>query len=281
MSWTLYRWIWQLRSPLHVGRVPAGALARTRLYIPAHTFWGALIAELTRRRHAYASSDDYQRMGNALRNETRLSYLFPAEEVDRRWRAWLPEFSREGLIWKREDGGDVLPHRKFRIRLLSTLPATAIDPLTDTVQDGTLRETEVVLPLWKDRQSPVAFAGYVFVKGGKFAEQIQEITELFVGADTRYGLGRLERAMFQDATDFFTRSVDLRADSPKVQTDIVLAHTVVDSGTRMEGDREILGLWNQGLQIQGLCWVPGSRVEENAWFEFLPSGLWRVSQYMK
>lgn len=42
MAWQVYRWVWQLESPLHIGLVPAGILNRTRLYIPARTMWGGI-----------------------------------------------------------------------------------------------------------------------------------------------------------------------------------------------------------------------------------------------
>ncbi|GIW70798.1 MAG: hypothetical protein KatS3mg102_0340 [Planctomycetota bacterium] len=48
MSWSLFRWTWQLESPLYVGMPPAGSLNRCRLYVPARALWGAVTAEIAR-----------------------------------------------------------------------------------------------------------------------------------------------------------------------------------------------------------------------------------------
>lgn len=279
MTWTMYRWVWQLRSPLHIGVGQAGPLARTRLYIPASTLWGALTAELTRRCHTPALSYHYQQVGEEIKHKTRFSYLFPAEKIDGRWKAWLPEFSPDGLNWKREDNGASHSLRKFRNRLLSTLPGTAIDPSTDTAQESTFGETEVVHPFWQDSQGPVAFIGYLFVNDQNLVDQIFEITELFLGADTRYGLGRLEQIERQDiqsVANFFGQPVNLNSASPKVQTKIIFAHIMIDeiSSKEMKGSWEIFERWDQGIRTEGLCWVPGSIISSERWFKFLPSGIW-------
>ncbi len=64
MSWTLYRWTWRLESPLFVGAPPAGSLNRCRLYVPSRALWGALTAELARRRAN--ASPSYETEGTTL-----------------------------------------------------------------------------------------------------------------------------------------------------------------------------------------------------------------------
>ncbi len=283
MTWIMYRWVWRLQSPLHIGIGPAGSLACTRLYIPAHALWGALTAELARRRHTPASPQDYRRVGNEIRSKTRLSYLFPAEATENGWRAWLPEISSsEGLVWKREDNNSSESYRRFRNKLLTTRPGTAIDPLTDSAEEGTLRETEVIQPFWgsENQLKPVAFVGYLFVKDENLFSEILEVTELFIGADTRYGLGNLVRIELEEnPQDFFGKQVDLDTESPRVGTDTALAHVRVNEPPEaaMVGDWEILQQWDRGVRIEGLCWVPGSRIDspDDVWFEILGSGLWR------
>jgi len=132
MSWQLYRWVWQLCSPLHIGTTPAGSLNRTRLYIPARTMWAALTAEVARQQAA-SSFPDYQQIGEMLREYARFSYLFPAENINGRWCAWLPRYEQGkeagGLFWHCEDGNvDPIPDRQLRQRLLDTRPGTAIRP---------------------------------------------------------------------------------------------------------------------------------------------------------
>ena len=77
MGWQLYRWVWELRSPLHIGMPPAGHANRCRLYIPAHVLWGALTAELARVLKGNSFPEYfYFEVGEALRKKLRLTYLF-------------------------------------------------------------------------------------------------------------------------------------------------------------------------------------------------------------
>jgi len=169
VSWTLYRWTWRLEAPLFVGAPPAGSLNRCRLYVPSRALWGGLTAERARRRGN--SFPRYETEGTTLHENARFTYLFPAECDGKHWRAWLPRYEAlDGLVWRREDRQDIeerqLTDRQMRRRLLDTRPSTAIDPDSDSAEEGSLRETECVLPRWRDIESPVAFVGYVFPEAG-------------------------------------------------------------------------------------------------------------------
>lgn len=270
MSWKLYRWIWQLRSPLHVGHLPAGAVNRTRLYIPARAFWGALTAELART--GAEDFPDYQNTGQIVSQQCRFSYLFPAQQLNGHWRAWLPRFEcGQGLVWRREDVKDAnydMSDRGFRSWLLTTRPGTAIDPHSDTATEGTLREYEVVKPWshWGDKGEPrpVAFAGYVMLNDDT-AQDIFDIPELLIGGDTRYGLGWMKRVACSEATDFFGRSVQLSGNDPVIETKEVLAHTLPIHSHNFVGSYEQLAMWDFGvLSVGHLTWMPGSAVHSGA-----------------
>ncbi len=282
MAWSLYRWVWRLESPLHIGIAPAGMLNRTRLYMPARTLWGALTAELARLKNQ--QFPDYEKVGAELQKKTRLSYFYPAEKVNGRWIAWLPHFKeREGLVWEREDGrieGD----RKFRNRLLITRPGTAIEPESDTAAEGTLREFEMISPYWRaDKTSfqALAMVGYIFSQDEGIIQELVQIRLLLIGGDTRYGLGKLRQVIWQKANNFFNNKINLNNDEPVVTAERVLAHTRPSSGLdQFKGAMEYLGGWDiirGGLKIQGLTWVPGS-VLENAKnghdFVIQEDGLW-------
>jgi hypothetical protein len=66
VSWALFRWVWQLEGPLHVGMPPAGSINRTRLYVPARALWGALTAELARGETSPGKDPEYQAFGAGL-----------------------------------------------------------------------------------------------------------------------------------------------------------------------------------------------------------------------
>jgi hypothetical protein len=272
VSWTLYRWTWRLEAPLFVGAPPAGSLNRCRLYVPSRALWGGLTAELARRREN--TFPNYEAEGTTLHENTRFTYLFPAECDGKHWRAWLPRYEeRDGLVWRREDRQDTeerpLTDRQMRRRLLDTRPSTAINPDSDSAEEGSLRETECVLPQWRDIESPVAFVGYVFLK--QDWPELWDVTVLFLGGDTRYGLGRLQRVKCTPASKVFGEQVDLNQEPPTVRTDRLLAHTCACASTpEIMGTRELLAGWDRtkdnpfSALSNTALWTPGSRTRCSA-----------------
>lgn len=277
MAWLLYRWVWQVETPVHIGRAPAGMLNRTRLYVPARTLLGALIAEQAR-----LEAQDFPEYGNVgvkLRKTIRLGYLYPAESVADQWKAWLPRYEEgEGLVWEREDGGAKKDERQFRPCLLFTRSGTAIAPESHSAAEGTLREFEVIGPFWRGDGTffqRVAWVGYIFCKGG--APKLQLIQTLWVGGDTRYGLGQLRLLSCTPAPCFFGASVDLQGEAPVVKTDRVLAHTTACDFS-LKGAMEEFGGWDGitgELAPSCLTWVPGSVLKDPQDFVIQEDGLWR------
>ena len=271
MSWTLFRWTWRLEAPLFVGALPAGSLNRCRLYVPSRALWGALTAELARRRKDGFPS--YETEGKTLQENTRFSYLYPAEPDGRHWRAWLPQYEPgRGLVWRREGRKEKqhdLTDRQMRLRLMDARPGTAIDPDSDSAEEGSLRETECVLPLWRNDESPVAFVGYVFLK--QDLPELRDLTALFLGGDTRYGLGRLRRLDMTPASDVFGAQVDLNQGAPLLLSNRLLAHTHQDAGhAEIIGSQELLAGWDRTRHdpfhpiAEMPLWTPGSRVRDGS-----------------
>lgn len=266
MKWRLHRWTWLLESPLFVGHLPSGALNRCRLYVPARAMWGAVTAEVARR--TSRGFPDYRQIGSELEKCARFTCLFPAEQIDGRWVAWLPIFETgRGLCWKREDDvGDVVQDRVFRRRLLTTRPGTAIDPTSYVAADGSLRETECVAERWRTEQGRggvagrVAFVGYIFT-AGQAANRVRGIDRIFIGGDTRYGLGSMKRVVLEQAQRVFGELVTLNGSEPVIRTARVLGHAqAVDP---LWGAKELLHgrRYGAGLQrvAEDVAWVPGSR----------------------
>lgn len=282
MSWSLFRWVWQLESPLHVGATSAGNLNRCRLYIPARALWGALTAEVASRNASPFPS--YQFVGEQLQKNARFTYLYPAEHIGGVWRAWLPRYEEgKGLVWRREDqqGADnPITDREMRMWLLSTRPGTAIDPQSDTAAEGTLREIECVNIYWRNGdQTPVsrvAMVGYVFLRNGSSSKnELEAIHYITIGGDTRYGLGRLSRMTMAPEQTVFGARVELSVDDPVVHSPTVYAHaisicspTVSAPSEKLIGSREMLVGWDsasaKGLvsQAKDPLWVPGSTVAQ-------------------
>lgn len=268
MTWSLFRWVWRLEAPLFVGMHPAGALNRCRPYVPARALWGAVTAE-TARLKSGEGFPKYEGVGDEVKRNCRFTYLFPAEKRDGRFLAWLPKFEKEkGLRWHLQGCGESRSDRDFRRRLLDTRPGTAIMPESDSALEGSLRHTECIGPWWRDSNSqgetaaPVLLLGYVFWQDSNFHRQLQDIETLFIGGDTRYGLGKIRRIdTLSDDTAVFGKPVRPDREHPEIGSDIVLGHAPEGGGDEgMQGAKELLGGWDQRSPWKGgkLAWAPGS-----------------------
>lgn len=294
MTWSLFRWVWQLDGPLYVGMPPAGSLNRTRLYVPARALWGALTAEIARV-EAESGIPEYRTVGDQLRKECRFTYLFPAEKENGRWNAWLPSYRDGlGLAWRRENcNKPPIPDRAFRRRMLFTRPGTSINASTDSTEDGSLRETECIQTHWRDDQGKdagkLALVGYMFlraepkkVKQSPKYRRLVRINTLFVGGDTRYGLGRLTRVNLEvvKSATIYDMTAKLEARSPMLVGNTVLAHAKAD--LEMVGALELVGGWEVGrilsLDQADSHWQPGSRCQSSATWEIDSNGVWTVAE---
>ncbi len=296
MTWSLYRWTWRLESPLYVGMPPAGSVNRCRLYVPARALWGAITAEIARAQ-AQSGFPDYKEVGERLLEHARFTYLFPAEREREDWRAWLPRYvPEEGLVWEHEgEGAGVqrLADRRFRARLVSTRPSTAIGPSSDNAAEGSLRETECINTRWRDQHGVsggrVGLVGYVFIHKGldqELREHLEQLEAIVVGGDSRYGFGQLRRVSKNDATSLFGCRVELGERDPQVKTERVLAHAATNCHGRsdLRGEMEILRGWDYGghWQVKSPLWVPGScaqspqmwRIEHSGRWSGVPEGGW-------
>ncbi len=287
MTWTALRWIWRLEAPLFIGMPPAGALNRCRPYVPARVLWGAVTAEISRSRNR-ESFPDYGKLGWEIALNCRFTYLYPTEKSGDEFLVWMPKYEKvKGVHWYRQDGKESLSDRDFRHRLLDSRPGTAIAPETDSASEGTLRETECINPWWhassgcQEEPIPMLLLGYVFLRNNGFRRQLDNIDTLFVGGDTRYGLGKICRVGWHDLSgdsSVFGKPVHLDKENPEIQSDIVWGHALEDGRTPiqgMQGMKELLGGWEQGSPWKGaLTWAPGSSLERSATWSIDNYGYW-------
>jgi hypothetical protein len=260
------------------------------MYIPAWTMWGAVTAELAR-----ATRENfpmYKEMGALIRKNARFTYLYPAEPVADGWRAWLPIFKEgQGLVWRPEDDSDLaggLRERQMRKRLVGGRAGTSIDPESDSAEEGSLRETEFLLRAWRNTGNPVAMVGYMFLRQGTVGEELEEqfkaLKRIFVGGDTRYGLGWLGQECIDSKRDVFGLAVRLESDTPFVCSSTVLAHALDSVGsTGLVGAREVIRRWNVGEladRDEELYWTPGSTVSEGkkTHWQLEEKGIWKPAE---
>jgi hypothetical protein len=283
MSWSLHRWVWLIEAPLFVGAPPAGSLNRCRPYVLARGIWGALTSESAQARAI--GFPDYRQQGESLRDRARFTYLYPAARVKGAWLAWLPEYvPGPGLVWRQEDytttSNGAVPDRQFRRWLIDARPGTAIDADSDTAAEATLRETECVMTHWRPGsptgRDPVSLAGYVFLKDIQVAD-LDASTTLFVGGDTRYGLGRIRRIKLAKADTVFGARTVLDGGDPVVVGPRVLGHGM--SARQLQGAQEALTTWDRTaddplIPISKPRWAPGSRSPGDVAWRIDREGTW-------
>ncbi len=307
MSWQMRCWAWRLQGPLHVGYPPAGALNRARLYVPARALWGAVTAELARRLAGRGNFPHYQEVGEAVGKQIRFTYLYPAQRRERGWRLWLPTYrAGQGLSWmprtfgrneERHEGDVGIPDRLFRRRLLHGRASTSVAPGSLAAEDGSLRETECIQPFWAsdtpgEGPEPLFMAGTLFVHDDfAYTEALNNLQDLFIGGDTRYGLGHLQRALWE--TDGHERGpgyafAEDDEDTPVITLDPdmpVLGHaSTEDIDSQVSGAQELVTSWDRrsqagqrlfsdGGQAEPL-WVPGSHLPNIREWTIRESGTW-------
>lgn len=299
MKWELYRWVWVLKSPLFVGRTPAGALNRCRLYIPARSLWGAITAEIARINNE--NFPDYATIGNEIKKSIRFTFLFPAIKTGKGWKAWLPCYLEgKGLCWVLENENknqkNCISNSAFRAKLLGTRPGTAIDPKNYSAEESSLHETECIQTYWRlndmstqKEYNSVGMIGYIFLqKNSHYLESLKKIKNLFIGGDTRYGFGKLIRSEFSEQTKVFGEAVDLSKEAPVITSYRVLGptekeQTENESNPIMIGDLEVFSGWDYTSKskeedFNKIYWIPGSSIsskENKANWRIEPSGFWK------
>ncbi len=295
MTWTLFRWVWRLEAPLFIGMPPAGSLNRCRLYVPARAMHGAVTAELARMNgDEKAQFPDYGKFGKEVGENCRFTYLYPAEKCKNNFLPWLPKYvqnrnaaHKTGLRWHRVDGKADESDRDFRRRLLDSRHGTAIAPESDSASEGTLRETECINTCWRysdcQKEANVLFLlGYIFLRNNGFRRQLDTIGTLFVGGDTRYGLGKIQRVEWQEVSvdvSVFGKQVRLDREHPQIESDIVWGHALGNDNSDidgMDGIKEYLVGWEpDGLSQKGaLAWAPGSSLERPVAWSIDNYGYW-------
>ena len=282
MSWSAYRFVLRLRSPLHVGHLAVGNLQRTRHYVPGKTLWGALVARLTR--DFPDSNGDYQAMGECVNRELAFSYFYPALDPDQ---PLYPAYTTKGLHY----GPNEMPPDEFAWHLLASYASTAVDARRTAATEGSLHETEFINPHTRETGEPVYLVGYVFEQEGTDRLPWREVLDrLQLGGERRYGWGRVSlEGESRQAEDLFGYALDLAGERPVVTVKSgqpLLTHTVTE-GIPARGQIEPLvgretraeGKFGEFFRPQvEICWMPGSRLEEGRQLVIGKYGVWSVKE---
>jgi len=277
MTWTAYRIVFRLRSPLHVGHLKVGNLQRTRHYVPAKTLWGALTARLTRD----LGRTDYINVGEQIKQEMAFGYFFPA--IDRE-EPLYPNYTDNGLC----HGSAPMSADEFAWRLLSSHPSTALDPQRFAAEEGSLHEVEFISASEREEGKQVYLIGHVFARDDCRLPWKDAIKRLQLGGERRYGWGRVNMQDLQPVKDLFNYPLEPEGARPVVNLDAgkpLLAHALLADSVPARGQIEpFLGRETNRANRFGLylpnnvriCWVPGSKVETRCRLNLRLDGHWEL-----
>lgn len=284
MTWTAYRVVFKLKSPMHIGCSKVGNVQRTRPYITGRVFWGALTMRLTRDKHQPATdSEEYQKIGCKVHQSLVYTYFYPAIDP---YRITFP--------WENEN--------RFRRCFLSSYASTALTYPQQKADEGLLHEVEFLSPRTLDEGKQVYLIGYVFEKEGCDLQWQPACKRLQMGGERGYGWGDVQCVEIKllekhgDKYDLYDGQAVFTAneEQPIIQAKRLLAHA---SATELTATGEIEPLvgreWrshnkdNQDSptncyagqhveQFGDLCWVPGSVVERSLNFEIQKFGIWHL-----
>lgn len=289
-------------SPVHIGWHDLGTVQRTRYYIPARNLWAVLVSRLAPMvAHGYAPPQLYTEARKKLAHAIRSTCLFPRVVVDAHgsrkaepvWR--LPQFRASGFrLASPESSDEGWEAAEFEYRFVRSQTSTALIPSSLAAEDGALHESEYLAPVGREGEA-LFFEGYVFYREGLEKGVDQSLQECWMGADRRYGWGRLRRVgdlarLRENDTLFGWFQVEnWEEDSgpvlkPASSEWYLAGHApVAGSDLQFAGDVEALsgrdwtskGSGRRVVQAE-LCWVPGCRPfkADGGGFRIAEEGSW-------
>ncbi len=296
MTWHLCAWTFQLKSPLHIGFHKIMHLFRTRPYVPSRVIWGALTSKVT----PILGINDYQKVGTFLKKAMRFGYLYPCVED----KFFFPKYTEKCLMF------GSLSQNEFDKKFVSSMASASIDSDSMSAEEGMLHEVEFINPYTIDEGKPVFLKGLVWIR--KIAENKLSITtqsnnfsinhngvdidfmnkpvELQIGGERKYGFGLMELKEIKEinnnklelfAGEWFEKNDEINLSL--TEGDAIFSHLKFDN-INIKGNIEPLvgrdwdTVSNKGsgrkLSNLGLCWSPGSILNERKIFKVNELGLW-------
>lgn len=281
MTWRAFEVILRLCSPLHIGCGKVGNLQRTHPYVTGRVLWGALTMRLTRDtfqgRGGATDSSQYRKIGEQVHRDLAFTYLYPALNSDASYQ----------VVWPWED------ESTFRRRFLSSYQGTALSYPQQSAAEGMLHEVEFISPHTLDTGEAVFLKGYVFEKEGCALNWQSALKRLQMGGERGYGWGDVElvNAPQSDHDHLFGGLVTFKGDGdvPAVHLPAggrLLAHTVAGAlpvagdveplvGREWRSDNTRRRYVGQHVEFSGLCFAPGSVVNQDYDFEVGNFGVWQ------
>ncbi|NJK39892.1 MAG: hypothetical protein HC835_11965 [Oscillatoriales cyanobacterium RM2_1_1] len=271
MTWTAYRVVFKLKSPMHIGCGKVGNVQRTRPYITGRSFWGALTMRLTRdaTNGPATDSSEYEKFGKKVHNQLAYTYFYPAIKPKQ-------EDYKVQWPWDNES--------QFRRRFLSSYASTALNYPQQATDEGSLHEVEFISPRTLDEGKQVFFIGYVFEKAKSELDWQAACQRLQIGGERGYGWGDLQLLQLQcvepvkptNPQELYNAQYSWVEQDELIVIQVsenseLLAHTKTTKNLSAQGEIEpLVGReWKvsgqAGQHVEKFCdpcWVPGSQVNQ-------------------
>jgi len=278
MTWTHYRLVFRLLSPLHVGYRKVGNLMQTRTYVPGKVLWAALTARITRDDHDGSQGTKYRDIGELVQEYFRFGYLWPSLDGQMPYWPW--------------------EHSDFDYLLLASYASTALNYDRQAAEEGLLHETEYIASVARNGQ-PVYLVGDLWVREGDLPPDLANWQRAFqnlqLGGERAYGWGRV-----RCCTDWQARRDETVGEHKWREQNgeavlTIKAGKKLTAHARAAGHGAISGVvgaveplvgWERNnasssnnpwrLSSAIVCWAPGSRVEHGVKVRISENGIWEA-----
>ncbi|GAQ95519.1 hypothetical protein TAGGR_2414 [Thermodesulfovibrio aggregans] len=179
MLW--YKLVFKQNQQIHIGSLNWGVINETEIFIPGWTIWGALTK-------AYNIFNNHPLSANQALFET-ITCFYPCFDKDGN-SVLFPNY-KDGQFYLGE-----LSENEFRLEFTDVLISTAVYPVSRQAKDGTLHETEFILPMGKkitsnDKSRQLYWVGLVRLNEVETNDFFKKGRKIWVGGEQRYGYGEL------------------------------------------------------------------------------------------
>jgi hypothetical protein len=176
MTW--YKLLFKQNQPIHIGSLNWGVINQTLIFIPGWTMCGALTKAYNI--HKKQSFSENQKLFQTIT-------------------CFYPTFDKNGnniLFPNYKNGvfslGD-FSEDKFRYTFTDTFVSTAILSESRGAKEESLHEIEILLPKEKEEGGELYWIGLLGIDHDNVSNDfLKEGLKIYIGGDTRYGLGELE-----------------------------------------------------------------------------------------
>ena len=265
--WQVYKIVFRLMSPMHIGYRKMANINYTRYYVPAKTIWGALTNAIVKD----SGKGNFKEVGDALKESLRISYFFITKNKTGKG-PLIPKYTAQGLIFGKE-----LSKADFEREFLDAYAATAIEAESFTAEEESLHEVEIICPATKSDNEQVYLSGYIFEKNS--ASDLPDwkscLKQLQIGGERKYGFGRVEGNVtpVNNSEQVFGK-YDFLSEIPALKIkegSPIPAHSTIKDIEIFAGETEIFvtretkesNEFGKEISEAKLCFTPGTVLSKN------------------